>query len=302
MRFGRDGLRGRARWFAQTLLRGLALGLLACGSMVAARGAAQSQEFASPWSKGMKSAMRLLAAGGERTRSYRAGVEIRMDGAAITYWRAPGESGAAPVLDYQGSDNVRSVRMEFPAPRKLDEEGEQAFGYTEDVVFPLEVIAEDPAKPVALRVKLDYAVCERICIPVRAHAQIALPPGEEPGPFVSILAEFAAKVPAPQTVGAAAPLTVTGVRDVDPKAGTFTVVGRAPAGTAIELFPEAPDGWYLMAGAASVRPDGAFSVPVSAAQVPKDGNLAKTPFRFTVVGGDRAIDVTMRLDGQPPTP
>ena len=95
---------------------------------------------------------------------------------AITYWRDPGDAGLPPTLDFSASDNVASVELEFPAPKRIKEaDGGEAFGYDGGVVFPLRVKPRDPAKPVTLKLNADFAVCEKVCLPAKAHLELTLP-------------------------------------------------------------------------------------------------------------------------------
>ena len=55
--------------------------------------------------------------------------------------------------------------MLWPAPERLPEDGGMSIGYAHDVILPLRVVPQDAGKPVALRLKLDYAVCEKLCVP-----------------------------------------------------------------------------------------------------------------------------------------
>ncbi|MBV8564709.1 MAG: hypothetical protein JO273_04550 [Methylobacteriaceae bacterium] len=255
----------------------------------------------------MKSAARLLAVGGGGDGTYRAGIEIRLDPNTITYWRMPGEAGAPPVFSYSGSDNVAEARMLFPAPRKFDEGGAAAFGYDHDVIFPLRVTARDATRPVTLHVNLVYAACEKICIPVRAEAQLPLPQTPPSGPFEDALAAFEAQVPVKQALGADAALTITGVHalegDLAAGNGHFSVVGRlAGKPGRLDLFAEGPEGWYLEAGPVQAAPDGTFVAPVTIAAMPKGSDVAATLFTFTLVAGDQAIEVETRLDAKTATP
>lgn len=86
-----------------------------------------------------------------------------------TYWRMPGETGVAPRFDWQGSENLKSAVVEMPAPRRhADPEGDTV-GYAREVSWPVRIEAVDPALPVRLKLKLDYAVCEKLCIPLAAE-------------------------------------------------------------------------------------------------------------------------------------
>jgi DsbC/DsbD-like thiol-disulfide interchange protein len=265
-----------------------------------------SDIFASAWSKGVKSAARLLVVGGGQEGQYRAGIEIHLEARTITYWRTPGDAGVPPVLSFAGSDNVADVRMLFPAPHTFDEAGAKAFGYDRHVIFPLRVTAKDPAKPVTLHLKLDYAACEKICIPAKAEAQLAFPQIREFGPYEDSISTFEAQVPIKLALGSATPLTITAVRDLDGdvKAGKahFVVAGKAPTGASVNLFAEAPEGWFLQPAPIKLDADGTFATPVAILQSPKDGDVAKAQFTFTLVSGNRAIEVPARLDVKPAKP
>src|SRR5208283_4526345 len=85
-----------------------------------------------------KSATRLIDGGFIDGVRY-AALEIRLDGEAVTYWRNPGDAGAAPEFDFAHSENVATAEALFPAPERIDEDGAQAYGYRHEVVFPIRV-------------------------------------------------------------------------------------------------------------------------------------------------------------------
>src|SRR6202789_2056017 len=127
--------------------------------------------FSTDWTLAAKSQARLIAGGGNL-----AGFEIALSPGAITYWRDPGDAGLPPTLDFSGSDNVASVEPQFPAPKRIKEaDGGEASGYDGSVVFPLAVKPRDPTKPVTLKLTADFAVCEKVCLPAKAHLELKLP-------------------------------------------------------------------------------------------------------------------------------
>src|SRR5208282_2413725 len=76
---------------------------------------------ASAWDKDTHAAARLIAGSASKTSGatwLRAGVEIQLDPGWKTYWRAPGDSGVPPTLDFSGSENVKSVTVLWPAPQR----------------------------------------------------------------------------------------------------------------------------------------------------------------------------------------
>jgi len=145
-----------------TILRLVAL-LAIAGA--AAPAAAQS---ASAWVQGPLSSVRLIA-GNADGGVWRAGIEITLKSGAHTYWRSPGDSGVPPTFDFAGSTNLKSADVKFPAPKAMEEAGMQIFGYEGAVVFPWQIAAADPGKPVAIVLHLQYAACEKTCRPAEAR-------------------------------------------------------------------------------------------------------------------------------------
>src|ERR1700688_2732996 len=137
-----------------------------------------SIEEASPWSGDQRSAVRLLAAVRDENGAstiLRAGLEIKLSEGWKTYWRYPGDSGVPPRFDFSRSDNVEAVTVLWPAPTKFDDgAGGNSLGYHDQVVLPLRVVAKNTDKPVTLRADVNYAVCEKLCIPVEASAELAI--------------------------------------------------------------------------------------------------------------------------------
>src|SRR5205085_7245804 len=104
----------------------------------------------------------------------RAGVELKLATGWKTYWRYPGDSGVPPRFDFARSENVKSVTVKWPAPQRFSDESGVSIGYKDQVVFPLEVVPQDAAKTTVLRLDLDYAICEKLCMPATAKAELAL--------------------------------------------------------------------------------------------------------------------------------
>src|ERR1700678_154023 len=202
----------------------LGIGLAVLTSFPAATARAQD---ASPWQRSGHSAVRLLA--GSRSGSVLlGGLAMQLEPGWKTYWRTPGDSGVPPRFDFSKSDNVEAVTVLWPAPVKFDDgAGGHSMGYHNQIVLPLRIVAKNADKPVTLRAGINYAVCDKLCIPVEANAEL---------PFTSVAstedsALFAAldAVPKPANIGDPNPLTIRDVRR-DGKS-TVLVDVAAPAGT-----------------------------------------------------------------------
>jgi DsbC/DsbD-like thiol-disulfide interchange protein len=186
--------------------------------------------FDTDWSISAKSRARLIA------DAEGAGLEIALAPGAITYWRDPGEAGIPPTFDFSGSQNLARAEVEFPAPQRIPEpDGSVAFGYREGVILPIRATPADPGKPVRLVAKVDYAVCEKICLPAKASAEIELGGGGA-SPFAAALAEARATAPAKL---APAQLGVD-IAAQGPKSWRLCLK-QSPR----DLFVEAPEGYWI---------------------------------------------------------
>src|SRR6201991_444903 len=130
-------------------------------------------EDASPWQKDSHSQLRLLA-GSRSGTVLLGGIAFQLQQGWHTYWRNPGDSGVPPRFDFSKSDNVEAVTVLWPAPMQFDDgAGGHSLGYKGQVVLPLRIVVKNADKPVTLRVAINYAVCEKLCIPVEANADLA---------------------------------------------------------------------------------------------------------------------------------
>src|SRR5499427_9776210 len=144
-----------------------ARGLIAALTMSALAAAAHAED-SSPWQKDGHSAVRLLA-GSRSGAVLLGGIAFQLQPGWKTYWRTPGDSGVPPRFDFSKSENVDAVTVLWPAPLMFDDgAGGHALGYHDKVVLPLRIVVKNADKPVTLRAAINYAVCNKICIPVDA--------------------------------------------------------------------------------------------------------------------------------------
>lgn len=116
-----------------------------------------------------------------------------------TYWRSPGDAGIPPSFDWSGSENVKSVRLHWPAPQVFLTNGMQTIGYRERLVLPLEITPESPDLPIRLKVRIQLGICFEICLPAEVDLTSDLAtPG---GPDASIEAALARRATSAQEAG-----------------------------------------------------------------------------------------------------
>jgi DsbC/DsbD-like thiol-disulfide interchange protein len=267
--------------------------LAACGVMLL--GVAAYAADASPWSQDSRSGLRLLAGANKTGEApLRAGIEIKLQPGWKTYWRYPGDSGVPPRFDFSGSDNLKSARVLYPAPHLFADESGNSLGYKDAVIFPVLISPLLPGKPITLRLKLDYAVCEKLCIPAEGRAELTL--GLGASSHDAALAAAEARVPKPASATAAG----LSVRRVNDAAKPLIAVDlKAPADKPVTLFVEGPTPeWALpVPSPAQGAPAGhrhfGFELNGLPPGVDPKGHFELT---FTVVEGDNAIEVKTHLD------
>ena len=251
-------------------------------------------ENASAWSQDTKSAVRLIGGTSKSGAPLRAGIEIKLQPGWHTYWRYPGDAGVPPRFDFSGSDNVKSATVSFPAPHLFTDETGSSIGYKDGVIFPVTIVAKDPARPVNARLKIEYAVCEKMCIPAEGKAELTIAPG--PGTEDTALTEAEARVP--KKVSAAdIGLTARRVNDAAKPLVAIDVIARDQG--PMQIFVEGPGPeWALpipkpAPGAPTGHRHFAFDLDGLPPGVSPKGSFDLT---FTVVEGGRAMEVTTHLD------
>lgn len=199
-----------------------------------------AQEHASSWAPGNLARARLIAGPAEGP-AWKAGVEVQLKGNAHTYWRQPGDAGIPPQFDFSQSANLEKAQPLFPAPKRGGKPGEEFIGYEKTVIFPVVVTPKDPGKPVDLRLTLNYAACEKICVPERAVLRLRLAPGRTNSTHASAITRYLAQTPQPFSAPAAPALTV---RTVQP--GKSWQVSVTPASVQpVDLFVELDENWFF---------------------------------------------------------
>jgi DsbC/DsbD-like thiol-disulfide interchange protein len=253
---------------------------------------------ASPWDTDARAGMRLIAGSAAHGQApMRAGVELKLAPGWKTYWRYPGDSGVPPRFDFAGSQNVKSVDIGWPAPHRLSDESGTSIGYKGSVIFPLRIVPQDPARPVRLRLKLDYAVCEKLCVPAEGQAELAL--DRNASALDPALAEAEALVPKPAKLGDAAALAVRTVRREAGGAHPRVIVDvAAPETEPIALFAEGPTPeWALPVPEPADGADAGLQRFVFELDgLPPGASADGATLTLTLVSGASAIEVAAHLD------
>jgi DsbC/DsbD-like thiol-disulfide interchange protein len=187
--------------------------------------------------------------------------------------------------------------VSWPAPDHFVDESGQSIGYKDSVIFPLRITPQDPAKPVTLRVALDYAVCEKLCVPAKGEAELVLSRGAS---SLAPLVEAAeARVPKRVPLGEGTVLAIDAVHR-ETVAGRQRVVvdTKEPAADAVELYAEGPTAdWALpLPEALSVAPSGLRRFAFDLDGLPPGASADGAVLTLTLVDGQNAIEVIAPLN------
>ncbi len=202
-----------------------------------------------------------------------------------TYWRAPGEGGIPPQINFSGSRNVTAAETHFPAPEVFYANGLRSIGYSKQVVLPIEFAVPDRGRAAQLTARMDIGVCEDICMPMSLNIRATLPSdGARDGVILDALAARPAVFDSPLDC------KVTPIADGLRVSASYAVPPGTRAGAVSVVEPGDPTVWATDTQTAIV----AGRVTSTVEFVPPRGQpmlLDRSAIRVTVLGGARAYEL-----------
>ncbi len=254
---------------------------------------------ASHWDGDQRSAIRLIAgvAFGERgARVLRGGIDVKLAPGWKMYWRYPGDAGVPPRFDFTGSKNVSAITVLWPAPQRFSEEGTNLIVYKGNVVLPLRIVPENQDEPVMVRLKLDYGICEKLCILVEAKSE--LPVSGDATSYELALAAAEAQVPRQVAIGEGGALSIRSVRrEIGSNRSRIVVDVAAPDASSVDLFVEGSTAdWALPLPEPVSTKTGQRRFAFDFGGMPAGIDAHGSVLRFTATAGSEAIEVSTAID------
>lgn len=262
------------------------------GALCIASSATRAED-ASPWIRDSHSAVRLIA-GSRGGNVFLGGIGFEIARGWKTYWRTPGDSGVPPRIDFSKSDNVENVTILWPAPMKFpDGNGGISLGYQKQVTLPLRIVAKNADKPVTLRAAISYAVCEKLCVPVEANAELNFT--SESSTEDNNISAALDTVPKPAKIGDPGALTIRDVRR-DGKIGVLVDV-LATDGKDASLFAEGPTlDWALpVPKLIKHEPGGVQRFAFDLDGLPSGASVDNATLKLTLAGSSGATEYNVNL-------
>jgi DsbC/DsbD-like thiol-disulfide interchange protein len=276
----------------------LTVAAVACTAVVAFGAVhALAAEDTASWDGDTRSAVRLIAGAPKAGTPYlRAGVEIRLMRGWHTYWRYPGDAGVPPQFSFAGSRNVKHVEVLWPAPERMADGGGTSIGYSAGMIFPLRVVPQEAGKPVALRLHLQYAICEKLCVPAEGRSELTLGSGRASQDAALTAAE--GRVPKRITMGEGGDLAIHSIRRERGKDGKERTVVDVAGPAGIDLFVEGPNQHWALPVPTPVTgaPPGQQRFVFELDGAPTGEKYQGAMLTLTAVAAGRSVEVATRLD------
>lgn len=105
----------------------------------------------------------------------RVGLRLRIAPGWHTYWKNPGDAGAAPELTLTLPSGAKAGDIEWPTPARLPEGPVMTYSYSNEVVLPV-IVTPGPGG-LDIQASASWLVCERICVPEEGTFHLQLPAG-----------------------------------------------------------------------------------------------------------------------------
>ena len=237
---------------------------------------------ASEWAENAESRVRLITPwqAAPRSGELRMGLHFKLTPEWHVYWKNSGDAGFPPVVVFQEAPGLApgDIELLWPAPERFELPGNLvAFGYEDEVVYPVRAKLDSQSDRLRLVADVDYLVCRVDCVPYRYTLTLDQPLGDSvPDPDTAPLIDRAwASLPTPPGQG----VITTAALDVSqPSAPALEVrVEGARPGPDSQVFLESHEAFDTGKPISRTTDDGVvYRVPL------KPRKEGKVPFTTTV--------------------
>jgi DsbC/DsbD-like thiol-disulfide interchange protein len=211
-------------------------------------------------------------------KAYEAGLHVTLQPGWKTYWRNPGEGGIPPSINLEG-DNLASFVVDAPLPIRIVDQGGEAIGYHDEVVFLISLTPKDVATPLTAGFKSFFGVCAQVCTPAKFNGEFHFEPHSAPSSATQQLDEWLARVPKVESF-----ISTSSVKD-----GQLVLDLQQSVD---DIFVEGPDRYYFRKPDLNRYP-GKAVIKVDGLKADRDLKTAKLRITATVQG--RGIEQTIIL-------
>lgn len=216
------------------------------------------------------------------------GLKVTLGPGWHTYWRSPGDAGAAPEFDWTGSQNVAQATVEWPAPRRFSDSGIDTIGYANEVLFPVKIRLQDQNKPAHVSLKLALYVCSTICTGNDVRLKVDITPRLHAVDKQAVIDQWRSMVPRAES----ASISVKSIRlEPGPPAQLRIEAAAHPPLTNPDAFVDGDTAVVAGRPRFTNGPDGMSIITLPL----EDDGAARPdqPLRVTLVDGTRSVEATL---------
>ena len=230
--------------------------------------------------------------------TFRAGLRLSLAPGWHTYWRNAGDAGAPAELALTLPEGAAAGPLAWPAPERIAYGPLVNFGYTGEVLLPVEIripATATPGEAFRLEAEASWLVCEQVCIPEEGRFALTLPVAPRAVPSATMAPVFeaaATRLPRPAPWRAEAGQTG--------RQASLTVAGPGLAPGLVQqafFFPHAPGAMDNTAPQPLAWRDGALTLGITLLDGQRPATLEGTVVLRDAGGQRAAFDVAVAIAG-----
>ena len=102
--------------------------------------------------------------------NFSAGILFTLNPGWHLYWKNPGDTGLAPVINWTLPKEISPGEIQWPSPHLITTDSINNFGYSESLLLPVPMQSHNLLQEkIELSAKVNWLVCKDICIPGSAE-------------------------------------------------------------------------------------------------------------------------------------
>ena len=106
------------------------------------------------------------------------GLRYKLNPGWKIYWKYPGKAGYPPEINWSKSTNIKDLEIIWPKPEKFEILGMESFGYSKEVILPINTILNKSNNKLLVDFNIDYLTCKKICVPFSDNLILKIPIGD----------------------------------------------------------------------------------------------------------------------------
>lgn len=232
--------------------------------------------------------LEVLQGGRSADGSHVAALRIKLAPGWKTYWRAPGDAGIPPMIDWSGSVNLAQMHPVWPTPHVFSQNGMTSVGYQNDLVLPIILTPIDGTQEISLSGQLQIGICKDVCVPADLGFDATLSLNKLHDSTISAALSdqpISAKMAGVGRVSCDISLTEDGL-------ALSATVQMPSAGTSEYTVVETADPEIWVAEAKTLRNGDTLTIRTELMHMTKDSfALDRSGVRLTVLGSNHAVDI-----------